>query len=205
MEETRRFLESIDLADLDAIIDFVMERRPDSGPVWVYGYGSLVWNPEMTFDQSQPADLPGYRREMCISSTVHRGTPEHPGLVLGIREQPGNRCHGYAFRLQETELRLSLRTLMARELVTDCYLPLWLPVELSDGREVPALTMAVNEHHRKFVQPTFEEKISLISTASGPRGANSEYLINIARHLEACGIHDEEIASLYQHLMSQSR
>lgn len=200
MDETREFLRRVDLTDLDAIIRFVLERRPGTGPVWVFGYGSLVWNPEMAHDASCPADLPGFRREMCISSIVHRGTPEQPGLVLGIRHQPGVRCHGYAFRLTEAERWASLRRLMARELVTDCYLPLWLDIELDDGRTVNALTMVVNEHHPRFVQPTLAEKVALIAAAHGPRGSNLEYLVNIAEHLRACGIEDDEVDALFRHL-----
>lgn len=200
MELMREFLRDRNLADLDSIIDFVLSRQPEPEETWVFGYGSLIWNPEMEFDEGQPADLPGFKREMCISSTVHRGTPEKPGLVLGVRHDDGGSCHGYAFKLTAEALLPSLRRLMARELVTDCYLPLWLPVVLADGRETPALTMVVNEQHSRFVQPSFDEKLSLIQTAVGPRGSNLEYLLNTGAHLQECGIADPEIDALYQRL-----
>lgn len=200
MQPIKAFLAQADLADIPTVAAFVLQQQPQPGPVWVFGYGSLIWNPEMAVAEDQPAQLPDYRREMCIEAVVHRGSPEQPGLVLGIRRQPGVQCQGHAFRLDDAELRGSLHRLIERELVTDCYLPSWLPVELADGRWVTALTMVVNEDHPQFVQPDFDTKVQMIRHARGGRGSSRDYLVNIARHLQQNEIQDTEIEALFRHL-----
>lgn len=204
LQQVKDFLAQVDLTDLAAIERFVLQHKPDDGPVWVFGYGSLIWNPDMTVAEDQPASLDHYRREMCIKATVHRGSPERPGLVLGIRQSSTERCEGHAFRLDEQGQQSSLHRLIARELVTDCYVPLWLPIDLSDGRSVAALTMVVNETHPQFVQPSFEQKLTMIRHAVGGRGSSRDYLLNIARHLQQNKIDDAEITSLYQALQTDS-
>ncbi|PTY37280.1 hypothetical protein BGP77_02780 [Saccharospirillum sp. MSK14-1] len=171
--------------------------------MWVFGYGSLIWNPEMAVVEDGAASLAHYRREMCIKATVHRGSPEQPGLVLGIRYQAGGCCEGHAFRLDQAQLQPSLHRLIERELVTDCYVPLWLPIDLSDGRSVSALTMVVNESHPQFVQPDLDDKVEMIRHAVGGRGSSRDYLLNIARHLSENDIRDAEIESLVVRLQSQ--
>jgi len=202
-QQMKEFLAQADLTDLEAIEKLVLQHKPDSGPVWVFGYGSLIWNPEMAVVEDQPASLAHYRREMCIKATVHRGSPEQPGLVLGIRNQPGGCCEGHAFRLEEAQLQASLHRLIERELVTDCYIPAWLPIDLSDGRSISALTMVVNEGHPQVVQPSLDEKVEMIRHAIGGRGSSRQYLLNMARHLEENNIRDAEIETLVLRLGSQ--
>lgn len=196
LQRAKAFLSQADLTDLAAIERFVLQQKPDSGPVWVFGYGSLIWNPEMAVVQDCAATLHHYRREMCIEAIVHRGSPQQPGLVLGIRQRQGARCEGHAFQLDENQLQASLHRLIERELVTDCYVPLWLPIDLADGRSVAALTWVVNESHAQFVQPSLDAKVEMIRHASGGRGSSRDYLLNIARHLQRNGIRDVEIETL---------
>lgn len=203
MHRAKAFLAQADLTDLASIERFVLQHKPDEGPVWVFGYGSLIWNPEMAVVEDQAASLAHYRREMCIKATVHRGSPERPGLVLGIRHQPGGSCQGQAFRLDDQQLQASLHRLIARELVTDCYTPLWLPIDLADGRSVAALTMVVNEGHPQVVQPSLDTKVEMIRHATGGRGSSRDYLLNMARHLAENNIRDTEIETLVLQLESQ--
>ncbi|WP_108125611.1 gamma-glutamylcyclotransferase [Saccharospirillum mangrovi] len=204
-QRIKTFLAETDLTDLAAVARFILQHKPDDGPVWVFAYGSLIWNPEMAVAEDLAAALPGYRREMCIEAVVHRGTPEQPGLVLGIRQALGEVCQGHAFRLDATQLMPSLHRLIERELVTDCYLPLWLPIDLADGRSVAALTMVVNEAHAQFVQPSLDEKLRMIRHARGGRGSSREYLVNIARHLRDNAIEDAEIDALIHRLDAPER
>lgn len=204
-QRIKTFLAQTDLTDLAAVTRFILQHKPDDGPVWVFAYGSLIWNPEMAVAEDLAAALPDYRREMCIEAIVHRGTPEQPGLVLGIRHCSGELCQGHAFRLEADQLLPSLHRLMERELVTDCYLPLWLPIELADGRSVAALTMVVNESHPQFVQPSLDDKVRMIRQARGGRGSSLDYLLNIARHLHENAIEDAEIDRLIKQLDVQSR
>lgn len=200
LQVMKDYLAQVDLNDRPAIARFILQHKPDDGPVWVFGYGSLIWNPEMSVAEDLAAVLADYRRELCIEAIVHRGTPDCPGLVLGICRHEGALCEGHAFRLDEGQLDESLHRLIERELVTDCYLPLWVPVDLADGRRVSALTMVVNESHPQYVQPSLDEKERMIRHAVGGRGSSRDYLLNIARHLQSSGIADAEIDALFERL-----
>lgn len=199
-ERMRDFLKHQDLTDMKPVIAEILRRKPDAGPVWVFAYGSLIWNPEMDYNADCAAILPGYFRDFCLSSIVHRGTVEQPGVVLGVRHQASSRCFGHAFCLNPEHLYPSLERLLFRELVSDCYLPLWLPLELSTGETVRALTMVINEAHERFVQLSEEETLARIRVARGPRGSNLDYLINLVQHLHSCGIDDPYLVRLYQRL-----
>ncbi len=106
--------------------------------LWVFGYGSLMWRPGFPFVESCHAQLYGYHRALCILSHVHRGTPERPGLVLGLDR--GGRCHGVAFRVAAGEAEPTLHYLREREQATSVYLERHLPVRFPDGRTVTALS-----------------------------------------------------------------
>ncbi|MCH8531658.1 MAG: gamma-glutamylcyclotransferase [Saccharospirillum sp.] len=194
----RAFLKTQDLTDMSPVIDEVLRRKPDEGPLWVFGYGSLIWNPDMDYTADCAATLPGYYRDFCLSSIVHRGTPEQPGVVLGVRQNSHSECFGHAFCLDPEQHHPSLERLLFRELVSDCYLPLWLPLTLQTGQTVQALTMVVNETHERFIQLTEEEMLARIRVAKGPRGSNLDYLNNLVRHFQSCGIEDKALFQLYQ-------
>src|SRR3954468_20431888 len=105
--------------------------------LWVFAYGSLMWRPGFSYVERTPARLIGYHRALCVLSHVHRGTPERPGLVLGLDR--GGRCHGVAFRVAASEAAATLAYLREREQVTSVYIERGLPVRLRDGGEIRAL------------------------------------------------------------------
>lgn len=199
-ERMRDFLKTQDLTDMNPVIEEVLRRKPDDEPLWVFGYGSLIWNPDMSYIADCVATLPGYFRDFCLSSIVHRGTPEQPGVVLGIRQDAQHHCVGHAFCLDPEHQHPSLERLLFRELVSDCYLPLWLPLELASGQKVQALTMVINEEHERYVQLTEDDILARIRIARGPKGSNQDYLINLVRHFQSCGIEDPALTRLYQRL-----
>src|SRR5690349_2563312 len=88
---------------------------PDSD-LWVFGYGSLIWKPGFEFVEQRPARLIGEHRSLCIYSMVHRGTPEKPGLVLGLDR--GGACQGVAFRVARKQRDATVAYLREREQVT---------------------------------------------------------------------------------------
>ncbi len=106
----------------------------DLADLWVFGYGSLMWRPGFPFAERRHAHLYGYHRSLCVFSHVHRGTPERPGLVLGLDR--GGRCHGVAFRVLAAEADATIRYLREREQVTAVYLERSLPITLSEGGQV---------------------------------------------------------------------
>ncbi len=156
---------------------------------WVFGYGSLMWRPGFAHVETCRARLHGYRRSLCVSSFIYRGTPERPGLVLGLDR--GGSCVGLAFRVPGGLRGEVLAYLRGRELITSVYLERLLPVRLADGGIVPALTYVVDRGHPQYAGRLDEaHAASLISGAAGRAGPNEEYVLNTLEHLAALGIRD---------------
>jgi cation transport protein ChaC len=170
--------------------------------LWVFGYGSLMWRPGFAFIERAPAALIGAHRSLCIYSFHHRGTQEHPGLVLGLDE--GGACRGVAFRVAADQAEPTLAYLRQREQVTDVYLEATRPVSLLDGsgRELEALCYIVDRAHPQYAgRLSIEAQASLVRSAVGLSGANIDYVLNTVRHLEEAGIHDVELMALAQRLV----
>ena len=168
------------------------------GDFWVFGYGSLIWRPGFAHVETRRARLNGYRRALCVRSHVHRGTPERPGLVLGLDR--GGSCVGLAFRVPHDLAHEVMAYLRERELVTDVYLERRLPVRLDDGAIVEAVTYVVDRHHTQYSGHIgVEDAARTVSGSAGQSGANEEYVINTVAHLRALGIRDhwlEGVAAL---------
>ncbi len=162
--------------------------------MWVFGYGSLIWNPGFVWADRQLARLDGYRRSFCMRSIHHRGTPENPGLVLALDRQPGTGCDGVAFAVPPESTVVTLDYLRERELISSAYVEEVLPVTLRDGRQVEAVTYVVDADHVQYCGGLdLQEQARIIAQARGGRGPNSEYLWNTADHLEELGIADDEL------------
>ena len=163
--------------------------------LWVFGYGSLLWKQGFPFAESLHARLEGYHRALCIHSHRHRGTPERPGLVLGL--EPGGACEGMAYRVEEANREATIAYLRERELVTNVYLERVLPVTLEDGRSVRALTYVVDPTHPQYAGPmSVDEAVARVSGAVGSGGPNEDYVVNTARCLRASGIADERLEAI---------
>ncbi|MBM3605686.1 MAG: gamma-glutamylcyclotransferase [Alphaproteobacteria bacterium] len=164
---------------------------------WVFGYGSLIWNPGFTPAEAVPARLGGYARSFCLRSVQHRGTEAMPGLVLGLDAQEGATCRGLALRIPPQDHDEILDQLRKRELVTDAYREALLPLELDDGRHVQALAYVMRRDHRQYAGGlSHDEQARIIAGASGGRGPNSEYLFNTAAHLAQIGMADDDLEAL---------
>ena len=163
-------------------------------PLWVFGYGSLLWNPGFPVAETRLATLHGFARSFCMSSIHHRGTVEHPGLVLALDPRESTSCRGMGFRVADDEAEQTVSYLRERELISSAYVERELPVVLDGGAEVRALVYVVDTLHEQYVADlTLEEQAQIISTAVGGRGPNTEYLWNTARHLSELGISDESL------------
>lgn len=165
-------------------------------PLWVFGYGSLIWNPGFEPADRQAARLEGYRRRFCICSEHFRGTTAAPGLVLALDSQDGGSCDGVALRVAEGHEADALGQLRARELARPAYREVVVPLTLTDGCVIEAVTYVVNRDHRSYVLFSLEEQARIIATARGERGPNAEYLWNTARSLDRMGIADHELDAL---------
>jgi cation transport protein ChaC len=164
---------------------------------WVFGYGSLMWRPGFAHEAATPARLAGFHRALCVLSHVHRGTPERPGLVLGLDR--GGACRGVAFKVAPEAREGALAYLRARELVTDVYKEMVRPVRLDDGsgRVVEAVLYVVDRAHPQYAGKLERDRLlALVRQGQGLSGANRDYVIATQERLEALGIHDPTLAWL---------
>ncbi len=166
--------------------------------MWVFGYGSLLWNPGFTVAESVVGTLPGYARSFCMRSIHHRGTEDHPGLVLALDESTGAACEGLALRVASGHEAQTLAYLRERELISSAYVEMALTVHLADGRDVAALVYVIDESHEQYCGGLpLEEQAQIIARAVGGRGPNTEYLFNTATHLAQVGLHDPALEWLH--------
>lgn len=163
--------------------------------LWVFGYGSLIWRPGFAYIDSALAWVHGYHRSLCIFSHVHRGTPERPGLVLGLDR--GGSCQGVAFRVAARDRASTIDYLRERELVTSVYLERTLRLRLADGETVPALAFVVDRRHCQYAgRLPLEDMTRLVSEGVGINGDNPAYVRNTYEHLLRLDIHDAELAAV---------
>lgn len=162
--------------------------------LWVFGYGSLMWNPEFAYVDKQLVLLRGYHRSLCINSTRHRGTPEEPGLVLGLA--PGGACYGMAFRVERKRVSHTLLALWHREMRTGTYQPRLVKVGVACA-PAQALAFVADKSHRNYAGALGVDEIARrVVHCRGQRGPNIEYLLNTAAHLQALGVSDRRLAQV---------
>ena len=167
--------------------------------LWVFGYGSLIWRPGFPFLESRKASLIGAHRALCVYSWVHRGTPDHPGLVLGLDR--GGMCRGLAFRVAASEREGVVAYLREREQVTSVYLERLREIRFPEGGGARALTYVVDRRHGQYAgKLDADTQLRIVADASGRSGANRDYVINTAEHLAELGMPDHHLARLAERL-----
>lgn len=166
--------------------------------MWVFGYGSLLWNPGFEVAESVIGRLPGYARSFCMRSIHHRGSIDAPGLVLALDETTGTACDGIALRVETGSEDATLRYLRERELISSAYVEKTLDVLLEDGRTIEALVYVIDAEHDQYCGGLpLEDQAQIIAKAVGGMGPNTEYLFNTATHLSEIGLHDPSLAWLH--------
>jgi cation transport protein ChaC len=174
-----------------------LKSKPADSDWWVFAYGSLLWNPLFPFEDARRATLSGRRRRFCLWSLASRGTPNQPGLVLGLDR--GGSCHGVVYRLPARSAKAELSLLWRREMVLGAYLPLWVKVRC-DGKPVVALAFVVDRAHRQYTgNLTLGEQAEVLATAAGAFGSSADYLERARVALVTHGIVDpylERLAAL---------
>jgi cation transport protein ChaC len=173
----------------------------DTGDLWVFGYGSLMWRPGFDVLERVPARLMGLHRALCVFSFVHRGTPERPGLVLGLDR--GGMCRGIAFRVAAAAREQTIAYLRGREQVTSVYLETMRRIELEDEarRQVRALCYIVDRGHVQYAgRLTIEESLHYVRQGHGRSGQNRDYVIETVRALEALGYRETDLHLLADRL-----
>lgn len=188
-------------AELEASIGGVLSGA-GRGDVWVFGYGSLMWNPLFHYAEQRPATLRGFHRRFCLWSVTSRGTRARPGLVLGL--DLGGSCHGVAYRLPADQAPQELKLLWNREMVLGSYSPRWARVEAAPcaashgcGQELRALVFTVNREHPNYAgRLPLDDVVAALAAASGPLGSSAEYLFRAVDALAAHGLRDSHLETL---------
>ncbi len=156
--------------------------------VWVFGYGSLMWNPAFHFAESASGRLYGYHRQFCLWTPIGRGSPDNPGLTLAL--EPGGSCRGILFRIDRDEVDSELDIVWNREMISGAYVPRVVPVHGPVGK-VRAVTFVINSAHERYAGRLPMDRIAdAIATASGQLGRCCDYLFNTVEHLDELGIGD---------------
>ena len=172
-----------------------MTANPAPTDLWVFGYGSLMWRPGFPFAERRHARLDGYHRALCVYSHVHRGTPERPGLVLGLDR--GGHCQGVAFRVEAGEAEATIRYLREREQVTAVYLERHLGVRLDDDRTVQAVAYVVDRDHPQYAGRLPDaDLVRFVRQGQGISGANPDYVRSTHEHLLDMGVTDPTLARI---------
>ena len=159
---------------------------------WFFGYGSLMWDPPFSAAENHRAKIYGYHRSFCVSSETYRGTPDNPGLSLGL--DIGGSCTGIAFRISETERSTAIREIEAREMdYNPIYICRLVKLHLTD-RRVDGHTLVVNRAAQIFAGSlSFEETARRIATCHGDRGPNIDYLAKTVSHLDEMDIPERHL------------
>ena len=183
--------------------DTLGQREP-GGDIWVFAYGSLMWDPAIHFAEVRLARVEGYQRQFGYRISAGRGTPECPALMLTLAPQPGH-CTGLVFRVPATLVEEETTLLWRREMVRGGYAPLWQTVATPQG-DIEALIFAANCAHPEYVGALpLGETATVVSTACGPLGSNRAYLESLASQLATLEIDDLYIAQLLAHVQALDR
>jgi glutathione-specific gamma-glutamylcyclotransferase len=179
-------------------------EEQQSGDLWIFGYGSLMWRPGFDVVERVHARLIGMHRALCVFSFVHRGTPERPGLVLGLDH--GGMCRGIAFRVAASARASTIAYLRAREQVTSVYRETMRRIVLEDEsrRQVTALCYIVDRGHIQYAgRLPVAEQLHYVRQGHGRSGPNRDYVLETVRALEALGYRETEMHLLAESLSSQ--
>lgn len=179
-----------------SLAGLLARRKERGGGAWVFAYGSLIWNPAIRFAERRFARVHGWHRSFCLSTSAGRGSPEAPGLVLGL--DCGGACTGAAFRIEEAGLEAELTLLWRREMISGAYKPRWVPVR--DKAGVPfgeAIAFTIQRGGHNYVGGLAEaEIVRRLATARGGLGSSAEYLFQTRDGLRSLGIEDRHIEHL---------
>jgi len=183
---------------LDDLLKNALMQHETEQDLYIFAYGSLMWNPIIHVEKDQHIGyISGYQRQFCINMPFFRGTPENPGLMLGLVEHPQSICHGKILQLNKNLITTELPLLFLRELSTTIYIPQWVNVRLSADTSLRALTFIIDqEESRLNNQLTLDQQAKRIALAEGDVGSNRDYLFNLAQHLKEYKIIDEDIFHL---------
>jgi cation transport protein ChaC len=164
-----------------------------NGDLWLFAYGSLMWDPAIHIVEIRTGALKGFHRRFCLKTQIGRGSADKPALMAGLDE--GGTCQGLVFRIPAQCVERETEILWMREMIAGTYVPTFVPIETPQG-DVEALTFVMNRSSSRYVRLEIEETARLIVTGRGVRGTCLEYLENLAERLDLLGLSDPDIDEL---------
>ncbi|MEW9805320.1 gamma-glutamylcyclotransferase [Mesorhizobium sp. ZMM04-5] len=190
-------------ADYDAAVRQIMAGAPSVNEVWVFAYGSLIWNPAFDFAERQMALLNGWHRSFCLGwDRWFRGSAQKPGLMLALDR--GGRCKGVAFKLPPSDVEANLATLVRREIqiIPHAFPARWVNIRSETG-PVRAVTFVIDRTSSAYVKGLSRDEVAdVLACAVGRLGSMAEYLYSTVEQLEALGLHDSSLWQL-QHMVAE--
>lgn len=186
----------MDEAAFEASRRAILDKAEEAGALWVFGYGSLIWNPLVEVAERRPARLPGHARRFCVWAPIGRGTPDCPGLWLALDEAPDGFCDGVALRLPHGAWEEETTILWRREMISGVYRPAWLMLETAEG-PLPSCVFLSNPSHDRYAEIVpHESKIAALAQGAGSLGTCRAYLYDLAAGLREYGLSDAYIDRL---------
>ena len=183
----------------EQIVENMIETAPSLNSMWVFGYGSLIWNPALYFTEKKRGTVHGYHRRFCLWSTIGRGSPSRPGLMLGLER--GGSCKGIFYKIDRREIRTELDIVFRRELITAAYRPTWVSARVLGKSPFKAIAFVINRDHNRYAGMLDDETvIQTIADAKGTLGSCSDYLYETVLQLENLGMPDRRLASIARHV-----
>ena len=183
-----------DTEHLNSIRQMLAARQDGGGDVWIFAYGSLIWNPTIETEERRRAEVKGFHRRFCLWTHLGRGTADCPGLTLAL--EPGGSCCGVAYRIAEAKAEHELLILWRREMLTGAYQPRWVKAVTKSG-PVCAVTFVVNASHERYAGRLAEARVAeAIAHAHGALGHCYSYLFSTVRHLRELGIRDRYLEAI---------
>ncbi len=172
----------------------ILAKAPQPGRVWVFAFGSLIWNPAFHFVERRTARIHGFHRQFCLWSRAGRGSPERPGLMLSL--ESGGSCTGVAYRLGQDAIESELDVVWRREMFTMAYRPVWSMARTPEGLE-PVIAFSANRSHARYAPGLDDAVIArYLATGAGPMGRCCDYLFETVAHLRQLGIRDRRLEAL---------
>jgi len=172
----------------------ILAQATQPGRIWVFGYGSLMWNPAFHYVERRTARIHGFHRQFCLWSRGGRGTPERPGLMLSL--ESGGSCVGVAYRIAPEAAITELDLLWRREMASRSYRAVWVNLHMQQRME-RGIAFAVNRAHERYVPGLDAETIArYLATGRGTNGDCCDYLFDTVDHLRELGIRDRRMDAL---------
>ena len=178
----------------ERLVGEVLALAPSREEVWIFAYGSLIWNPAIHVAESKPGVLHGYRRQFCFWTRLGRGCENNPGLMLGL--EPGGSCAGVLYRIDAALVESEIDILFRREMISYAYVPTWVEARCG-ARTIPAITFVMDPRDERYCGGLdARTMVHHLATAEGQLGRNCDYLFNLVEHLQQLDLRDAALEDL---------